>query len=99
MSKPIEITPTLIAYITSLPTKGDPILVTSKSPSLLEELIGSRTSKNSKGVMIHHISNLTIKWTTIIVSICLMNFGRPSNMKREMLEAIKNIALEGKVYN
>lgn len=54
---------------------------------------------NSKGVMISHIINIIVKWTTTIVYIFLTNLGRPSDIRKNMLEVIKNIAFNGKCYN
>lgn len=70
-----------------------------KNPALLEELIGSQASKNYKGIMINHITNMTIKWTTIIVPIYLMNSSKTFDVKQDMLEMIKNIAFDIKHYN
>lgn len=77
----VDVTPVLISYITGLPANGDLFLISTKNPTLLEELIGSKASKNSKGVMINDITNMEVKWTTIIVSICLTNFGWPFDVK------------------
>ena len=48
---------------------------------LVEELTGSKDGKNSKGVMINQIHNLSMKWKTILVSICLKILGWLSDIK------------------
>ena len=39
-----------------------------------------------------------VKWTTLIISIFLTIFGRPSDIKLDMLEAIEGVAYHAKTY-
>ena len=78
----VDITLDLISHITSLPINVDLVPTTSKNPTLLEELIGSWTNKNLKEIMISQTTNITIKWESTIVSICLINLGQPSDIKK-----------------
>lgn len=42
---------------------------------------------------------MVVKLTKVIVFICLTNSSWPFDVKQDMLEATKNIALKGKCYN
>ena len=80
--EPVAMTTDILAYNIGLPTRGDPVPVSSKGLTLLEELIESPPIKNSKVIMINHITNMEVKWTIIIVSIFLTNYSWPFNIKK-----------------
>ena len=98
--QPIAITKKLISFITGLPLNGEPIPVSSKNPTLLEKFTGSpQKGKNSKGLQINSIEASLVKWMSLIISIYLTIFGRPSDIKLDMLEAIEEVAYHAKIYN
>ena len=100
LDQPITINARLINFITDLPLNGDSVPVRSKIPALLEKFIGSsQRGKNSKGLQINSIGLPSVKWTTLIISICLTIFGWPSDMKLDMLEAINGVSNHGKTYS
>ena len=70
--QPITINNKLINFITNLPFNKEPVPVRSKNPTLLENFTGStQRGKNSKGLQINSIETSLVKWTTLIISICL----------------------------
>ena len=100
LNQPIAITKKLINFITSLPLNGEPIPVGSKNPNLLEWFTGStQKGKNTKGLQINSIGSSTVKWTTLIISICPTISGQPSDIKLDMLEAIEGVAYHAKTYS
>jgi hypothetical protein len=95
----ITINAKLINFINDLPLNGDQVPIGSKNPALLEKFIGSsQRGKNSKCLQINSIESPSIKLTTLIISICLTNFGRSSDVKLDMLEAIDGVANHRKTY-
>lgn len=62
-------------------------------------MIGRKDSKNSKGIMIIQIHNLSMKWTSIIVSKYFKLSNQPFDIKQEMLDSIKNDIFDGKGYS
>ena len=89
----------LINFITDLPLNGELVPIGSKNPTLLEKFTGStQRGKNSKGLKISSIESSLVKWTTLILSIYLTIFGRPSDIKLDMLEAIDGVANNAKTY-
>ena len=100
LDQPIAITGKLINFITGLPLNREVILVSSKNPSLLERFTGStQKGKNSKGLQINSIEAPLVKWTTLIISICLTISSQPSNIKLDMLEVIEGVAAHAKTYS
>ena len=100
LNQPITINAKLINFIIGLPLNGDQVPVGSKNPALLEKFTrSSQRGKNSKGLQINSIESPSVKWTTLIVSICLTIYGRSSDVKLDMLEAIDGVANHGKTYN
>lgn len=92
LDEPIAITDNLINFITSIPLSGEPIPVGSKNLALLEWLTRlNKKCKNSKGLQINSIESLTIKWTTLIISICLTISYRPFDVKLDILEDIEGV--------
>jgi hypothetical protein len=100
LDEPIKITPKLINFVTRFPIKGNPVPFGTKSMDLVNKFTGSnRKGKKSKILQINSIEMMTIKWTTLIVSIFLIASGRPLGIKIDMLEAIENIVYHTKIYN
>lgn len=100
LDQPITINNKLINFIISLPLNGELVPVGSKNPTLLEKFIGSiRRGKNSKGLQIKSIESSSVRWTTLILSICLTIIGQPSDIKLNMLEAINGVANHAKTYS
>lgn len=86
LDQPITMNNRLINFITSIPVNGDHVPVRSKNPALLEKFIGSsQKGMNLKGLQINSIKSSSVKWTTLILSICLTISGRPSDIKLDML--------------
>jgi hypothetical protein len=54
----------------------------------MQFLIGTTTTKNSKGLLINKITELRAYWTAIILSLCFKPVGRASDVKMTMVEAI-----------
>ena len=42
---------------------------------------------------------MTVKWTALIISICLTISGRSSDIKLDMIEAIEGAVTHGKTYS
>lgn len=100
LDQPITINAKLISFITGLPLNGDQVPIGSKNPALLEKFTGSsQRGKNSKGLQINSTKSPLVKWTKLIISICLTISGRLSDVKIGMLEAINGVANHGKMYS
>ena len=100
LDQPITINSRLINFITGLPLNGDQVPVGSKNPAMLETFTGSsQRGKNSKGLQINSIESPSVKWTALIVSICLTISSRSFDVKLDMLEAIDGVANHGKTYS
>ena len=83
--------------MTSLSNQGDPVLVGIKE-GLVEELTGSSSGKNSKGIMISQIQARTPQIVAKFIAIGLTPTGRGSDLKLDMLEALDTIVDTGKIY-
>ena len=100
LDQPITINSKLINFITGLPLSGELVPIGSKNPTLLENFIGStQRGKKSKGLQINSIESSSVRWTTLILSICRMISGWPSNVNLDMLEAIDGVANHTKKYS
>ena len=77
--------------------QGNPVPIGIKE-GLVEELIGSPSGKNSKGLMIRQIATRTPQIVAKIIAITLTLAGRGSDLKLEMLEAVDTIATDGQIY-
>jgi len=100
LDQQITINAKLINFIIGLPLNGDQVPIRSKNPTLLENVIGSsQRGKNSKGLQINSIESPLVKWTALIVSICLTISGRSSDVKLNMLEAIDGVTNHRKMYS
>ena len=90
----------MINFIISLPLNGELVPVRSKNPALLEKFTGStQRGNNSKGLQINPIESSLVKWTTLIISICLTIFGQPSDIKLDMHEGINRVTNHAKTYS
>lgn len=89
----------LINFITKLPRHGEPVLIGFKNTYLVQDFTTSQQGTHSKGILIIQIKEPLIKWTNIIISIFLTNVSQSSEIKQEILEVVKHIIEEGKVYN
>ena len=90
----------LINFITGLPLNRDPIPVGPKNLALLERFTRStQKGKISKGLQINSIEAPSVKWMTLVISICLTISDWPSDMKINMLEAIEGVAYHAKTYS
>ena len=97
LDQPITINARLRNFITGLLLNGDQVLVESKNPALLEKFTGStQRRKNSKGLQINSIESSLVRWTTLILSICLTISDRLSDVKLDMLEVIDGVENHGK---
>ena len=90
----IDISGDAISKLTGLSNKGDPVLIGIKE-GLVEELTGSPSGKNSKGLMIGQITTRTPQIVAKIIAITLTLAGRGNDLKLEMLEAVDTIATDG----
>ena len=90
-NKLVEISVETIYKLTRLSNKGDPIPVGIKE-GLVERLTGTPTGKNSKGLIVVQLQASTPKMVAKIVSTGLTVIGRGSDLKLNILEAIKCIA-------
>ena len=95
--QPVDISGEFIYKLTGLSNKGDPVPVGIKE-GLVEELIGSASSKNSKGLMIGHITHRMPQIVAKIIAITLTMAGRGSDLKLDMLEAVDTIATNENIY-
>ena len=86
----VNITGDIISTLTSLSNQGNPVPIRIKE-GLVEELTGSLSGKNSKGLMIGQI-------VAKIIAITLTLASRSSNLKLEMMEAVDTIAIDGRIY-
>lgn len=69
----VNITPQIIVVVVHFPTMRDPISLTNRNPTLLQDIIGTQATKSSKGLKISQIKNGIAKWEAIIISIYLTN--------------------------
>ena len=100
LDQPITINAKIINFITGLPLNGDLVPVGSKNPALLEKFTrSSERGKNSKGLQINSIESPLVKWTVLIISICLTIYGWPSDVKLDMIEVIDEVVNHGKTYS
>ena len=95
--RPIDISREVISKLTSLSNKGEPVLVRIKE-GLGEELTGSVSGKNSKGLMISQIQARTPQIVAKIIATALTPIGRGSDLKLDMLEVVDTIAHMGNIY-
>ena len=93
----VDISGDVISKLTGLSNKGDPVPVSIKD-GLVEELIGSPFSKNSKGLMIRQITTQTPQIVAKIIAITLTLASRGRDLKLEMLEAVDTISTGGQLY-
>ena len=83
--------------MTGLSNQGDQVLVGIKQ-GLVEQLIGSPSGKNSKGLIISQIQAQTPQIVAKIIAMGLTPTGRGSDLKLDMLEAVDTITDTGKIY-
>lgn len=83
----VSITPQLITVVTSFLAMGDPLLLTNRNPTLLQEITCTHACESSKGIKINQTNNETTKWVAIIIFIYLMNSSHLFDVKMEMIEA------------
>ena len=95
--QPIDITGDVISKLTGLSNQGSPVPIGIKD-RLVQELTGSPSSKNSKGLMIGQIATRTPQIVAKIIAITLTLAGRGSDLKLEMLEAVDTIVTDGRIY-
>ena len=95
--RPIDITEDVISRLTGLSNEGNPVPIGIKE-GLVQELTGSPSGKNSKGLMIGQIATRTPQIVAKIIAITLTLAGRGSDLKLEMLEAVDTIATDGRIY-
>ena len=89
--QPIDITGDVVSALTGLSNRGYPIPIGIKE-WLVQELIGTPTGKNSKGLMIGQIATRTPQIVAKIIAITLTLAGRSSDLKLEMMEVFDTIA-------
>ena len=65
---------------------------------MVEELTGSASGKNSKGIMISQIQSRTPQIVAKIIATALTPIGQGSDLKLDMLEVVDTIANIGKIY-
>ena len=95
--QPIDITGDVISKLTGLSNQGSPVPVGIKE-GLVQELTGTPTGKNSKGLMIGQIATRAPQIVAKIIAVTLTLAGRSSDLKLEILEAVDTIATDGRVY-
>ena len=93
----IDITGDVISKLTGLSNQGSPVPIGIKD-GLVQELTGSPSGKNSKGLMIRQIATRTPQIVAKIISITLTLAGQGSDLKLKMLEAVDTIATDGQIY-
>ena len=85
--RPIEISMEVISKLTGLSNQGEPVPIGIKE-GLVEELTGSASGKNSKGLMISQIQARMLQIVAKIIAIALTPTGQGSDLKLDMLEAV-----------
>ena len=95
--QPVDISGEVISQFTCLSNEGNPVPIGIKE-GLVEELTGSSSSKNSKGLMISQITTRTPQIMAKIIVVTLTLSGRGSDLKLEMLEAVHTISIDGRIY-
>ena len=95
--QPVDISGEVISKLTSLSNEGNPVPVGIKE-GLVEELTGSTSEKNLKGLMISQITTQMPQIVAKIIAITLTLAGRGSDLKLDMLEAVNTIATDEKIY-
>ena len=93
----VDIIVDIISKLTGLSKQGNPIPIGIKE-GLVQELTGSPSGKNSKGLMIGQIATRTPQIVAKIIAITLTLAGRGSDLKLEMLEVVDTIATDGRIY-
>ena len=78
--KPVDIFSEVIYKLTGLSNQGEPVPVGIKE-GLVEEITGSTSGKNSKGLMIIQIQARTPKIVAKIITTTLTPTGRGSDLK------------------
>ena len=92
-NQPIDITGDVISKLTGLSNQGSLVPIGIKD-GLVQELTGSPSGKNSKGLMIGQIATRTPQIVAKIIAITLTLAGRGNDLKLEMLEAVDTIVGE-----
>ena len=95
--QPIDISREVISKLTGLSNTGDPVPVSIKEGPV-EELTGSASGKNLKGLMISQITARMPQIVAKIISITLTLVGQGNDLKLDMLEAVNTIVTNGKIY-
>ena len=95
--EPVDISGDVISKLIDLSNEEDPVLVGIKE-GLVEDLIGSPSDKNSKGLMIIQITTRMPQIVAKIISITLTLVGGGNDLKLEMLEVVDTIATDGQIY-
>ena len=81
-----------------LSNKGSHVPIGIKE-GLVQELTGTPTGKNSKGLMIGQIATRTPQIMAKIIAVTLTLAGRSSDLKLEMLKVVDTIATDDHIYN
>jgi hypothetical protein len=87
----------MIHRVTGIPHGGTPVPKTLNSNDWIQAFTGGTSTKNSKGLLINRVTNLKVKWTCVIVSLCFTAVGQASYVKLTMLEPIGQILESGGV--
>ena len=87
----------VIYKLIGLSNQGEP-LPDSIKEGLVEELTGSASRKNSKGIMISQIQARTLQIVAKIIATALTPTSQGSDLKLDMLEAVDTIADKEKIY-
>ena len=91
--RPVDITGDIISKLTGLSNQGNPVPIRIKE-GLVQELTGSPSGKNFKGLMIGQIATRMPQIVAKIIAITLTLAGQSSNLKLEMLEAVDTISTD-----
>ena len=93
----VEISGEVISKLTGLSNQGKSVPVRTEE-GLIEELTGSASGKNSKGLMISQRQTWTSQIVAKIIATALTPTSQGSDLKLDMLEVVDTIADIGKIY-
>jgi hypothetical protein len=91
LDQTIEIIDRLIYQIISILKIEAKVLKSANTNKWMQFLIGSETTKHSKGLLINKITDFRARWTVIIISLCFTPAGQESYVKMEMVKAITQV--------
>ena len=94
---PVDISAEVIYKLTGLSNQGDPVPI-SITKGMVEQLIGTSSRKNSKGLMISQIQARTPQIVAKIIATGLTPTSRGSDLKLDMLKAVDMIVDTRKFY-